>query len=88
MSEIKNIIYNTGVQFPSLIIPTGSQPLDSRTIVQSLPVNKSEFTAGAVYLGMTVSCLADKNFYMLTNVATDGKLTWQQVGKETDLSNS
>ena len=84
---MSNIIYNTGVKFPSLIIPTGSQPLDSRTIVQNLPTNKSEFTDGAVYLGMTVSCLNDKNFYMLTKVASDGALTWQQVGRETDLSN-
>lgn len=85
MSE-NNIIFNAGVKFPSLIIPTGSQPLDSRTIVQNLPTHADEFTEGAVYLGMTVSCLNDKNFYMLEKIE-NGELSWKQVGKETDLSN-
>ena len=86
MSE-NNIIFNTGgVKFPSLIIPTGSQPLDSRTIVQNLPTRADEFTDGAVYIGMTVSCLNDKNFYMLEKIE-NGNLSWKQVGKKTDLSN-
>ena len=85
MSE-NNIIFNTGVKFPSLIIPTGSQPLDSRTIVQNLPTRADEFTEGAVYIGMTVSCLNDKNFYMLEKIE-NGNLSWKQVGKKTDLSN-
>jgi hypothetical protein len=126
---MSNIIFNSGVKFPSLIIPTGSQPLDSRTIVQNLPLYSCEFTEGAVYLGMPVSCLADNNFYTLKSLSTDkfivviykgkwellsevekldeykalsvndkkvitdtkvenvSKLEWQQVGKETDLSN-
>ena len=86
MSE-NNIIFNTGVKFPSLIIPIGSQPLDSRTIVQNLPKRADEFTEGAVYKGMTVSCLKDKNFYMLEKIEENGNLSWKQVGKETDLSN-
>ena len=81
---MSNIIFNSGVKFPSLIIPTGSQPLDSRTIVQNLPTRADEFTEGAVYLGMTVSCLNDKNFYMLEKIE-NGNLTWKQVGTETVL---
>lgn len=80
---MNKLIHTKGVNFASLIIPTGTQPLDSRTVVQSKPTKASEFT-NALYLGMPIVTLDTNQMYILIDTPTleDGSvgLTWKEVG--------
>lgn len=93
MANIEKIKYE-GFDFALALQPTGKQPLDSRTIVKSLPEVPSDFTSSAAYEGMMVTLLdanGDHKVYVLQNtleeILAGAKLRWNEVGKETDLSN-
>lgn len=76
--------FNTGISFPSMIIPSGQQPLDGRTIVESLPTTKSNFTT-ACYIGMTVVDKTDCKMYVLQQINGDA-LVWKEIGSGGGLS--
>lgn len=93
MANLEKIKYE-GLDFALALQPTGKQPLDTRTIVKSLPQVPSDFTKSAAYEGMMVTLLdanGDHKVYVLQNtleeILAGAKLRWNEVGKETDLSN-
>lgn len=86
MAKNDNIKYS-GFNFPLALQPTGKQPLDSRTIVTSLPEYPSDFEASAAYEGMLVTLLGENGnhkIYVLENtleeILTNTKLRWREAG--------
>ena len=75
-------LFNGSINFPSTMTPTGAQPLDDRSVVQSLADLLSDKTFGtAIYNGMMVSVVDEQRVYMLID---DTKATqeegWVAVG--------
>ena len=75
-------LFNGSINFPSTMTPTGAQPLDDRSVVQSLADLLSDKTFGtAIYNGMMVSVVDEQKVYMLID---DTKATqeegWVAVG--------
>ena len=63
-------LFNGKIAFASALQPTGAQPLDDRTVVQSLVELLAADTfvvngASAAYNGMIVSVLDEQKSYML-----------------------
>lgn len=85
----ENIKYSGGVIFASRFTPTGKQPLDTRTIVTSLPAYASDFESSAAYEGMIVSLLPEHKLFMLTSsledILANEQLQWKEVGAEQEI---
>ena len=86
MAKSDNIKYE-GFNFSLALQPTGKQPLDSRTIVTSLPQYPSDFEAGAAYEGMLVTLLGTNGkhkIYLLENtlqeILDNVPLRWREAG--------
>ena len=86
MAKSDNIKYE-GFNFSLALQPTGKQPLDSRTIVTSLPQYPSDFEAGAAYEGMLVTLLGENGkhkIYLLENtlqeILDNVPLRWREAG--------
>lgn len=86
MAKSDNIKYE-GFNFSLALQPTGKQPLDSRTIVTSLPQYPSDFEAGAAYEGMLVTLLGANGkhkIYLLENtlqeILDNVPLRWKEAG--------
>jgi len=84
-SDIK--YQGNGFGFPLALKPTGKQPLDTRTIVTSLPEYPSDFESSAAYEGMLVTLLGENGnhkIYVLENtleeILTNTKLRWREAG--------
>ena len=75
-------LFNGMIPFASAIKPTGAQPLDDRTVVQSFADLLSEDTFGlAKYNGMLVAVVADEQVYMLIDAENSGsEESWVAVG--------
>ena len=75
-------LYNGMIPFASAIKPTGGQPLDDRTVVQSFADLLAEDTFGlAKYNGMLVAVIADEQVYMLVDETNStSEEAWVAVG--------
>ena len=65
-------LFNGKILFASALQPSGAQPLDDRSVVQSFNdlINSDTFVvngASAAYNGMIVSVLDEQKSYMLVN---------------------
>ena len=85
-------IYNGLIRFSSTIKPTGPQPLDDRTVVESISdlTNIDTFTidgASIAYRGMLVSVLEDDKVYLLKNKNEITNLnSWVAIGSNNDVN--
>ena len=79
-------LFNGKIAFASALQPTGAQPLDDRTVVQSLVELLAADTfvvngASAAYNGMIVSVLDEQKSYMLVNKDDiSNEESWVAVG--------
>ena len=79
-------LFNGKIQFASALQPSGAQPLDDRSVVQSFNdlINSDTFVvngASAAYNGMIVSVLDEQKSYMLVNKEDiTNKDSWVAVG--------
>lgn len=75
-------LFNGMINFASAIKPTGAQPLDDRTVVQSFADLLADDTFGlAKYNGMLVAVVEDEQVYMLKNAANStSEDAWVAVG--------
>ena len=75
-------LFNGMIPFASAIKPTGAQPLDDRTVVQSFSDLLAENTFGlAKYNGMLVAVIDDEQVYMLVDAAnSSSEESWVAVG--------
>ena len=79
-------LFNGKIAFASALQPTGAQPLDDRTVVQSLVDLLAADTfvvngASAAYNGMIVSVLDEQKSYMLVNKDNiSNEESWVAVG--------
>lgn len=75
--------YKNGILIADVFIPSGAQPLDSRTVVENLSdLYNAETFGTAVYNGMTVSVLSEDAIYYLkdkTKITTEAG--WEKLGK-------
>ena len=61
-------LFNGSINFPSTMTPTGAQPLDDRTVVQSLTDLFAADTFGtALYNGMLVAVVDEQRVFMLVD---------------------
>lgn len=85
-------IYNGLIRFSSTIKPTGPQPLDDRTVVESISdlTNIETFTidgASIAYRGMLVSVLEDDKVYLLKNKdEITNSDSWLAIGSNNDVN--
>jgi len=75
-------LFNGMINFASAIKPTGAQPLDDRTVVQSFADLLADDTFGlAKYNGMLVAVVEDGQVYMLKDAANStSEDAWVAVG--------
>ena len=75
-------LFNGMINFASAIKPTGAQPLDDRTVVQSFADLLADETFGlAKYNGMLVAVIEDEQVYMLKDAANStSEDAWIAVG--------
>ena len=75
-------LFNGMINFASAIKPTGAQPLDDRTVVQSFADLLADETFGlAKYNGMLVAVVDDEQVYMLIDDKnSSNKESWVAVG--------
>ena len=75
-------LFNGMIPFASAIKPTGAQPLDDRTVVQSFADLLAEETFGlAKYNGMLVAVVNDEQVYMLVDATnSSSEESWVAVG--------
>lgn len=75
-------LFNGMINFASAIKPTGAQPLDDRTVVQSFADLLADDTFGlAKYNGMLVAVVEDEQVYMLKDATNStSEDAWVAVG--------
>lgn len=75
--------YKNGILIADVFIPSGAQPLDSRTVVENLSdLYNAETFGTAVYNGMTVSVLSeDAIYYLKDKTKITAEAGWEKLGK-------
>jgi hypothetical protein len=80
-------LYKDGIVFASAFSPSGAQPLDNRTVVQSfsdlLEIDGNVTFGDTKYNGMLVSVIEDQQTYMLIDSKNSNlESAWKKIGSD------